>query len=145
MRLQFATMALGLAMLTRQIQIRSVTAFQVGSSLTLRSSSSTSTGTTTRSSIRRRRPIPSTDSLFHLVQERSDAMGGHLNLSAVQEDQTTDDISKLFPQAGQNIEDVAPRMRFAPSPTGRYEYYYIYIGICINYISFFQSNIYFFL
>lgn len=106
MRLQLATMALSLAILTRQIQYRSATAFQVGSSFHLRSfttSSSSSTTTTTSSGFR-----------------------SFLNLSAVEQvtngavNYTDDnDISNLFPQKGKNVLECPPRMRFAPSPTGR--------------------------
>lgn len=108
MRLQLATMALSLAILTRQIQNRSVTAFQVGSSFHLRSfttssSSSSSTTTTTSSGFR-----------------------SSLNLSAVEQvtngavnDTNDNDFSNLFPQKGKNILECPPRMRFAPSPTGR--------------------------
>jgi len=46
-------------------------------------------------------------------------------LKSTVEDQTTsastdeeDDIRKLFPNAGKNVFDLPPRMRFAPSPTG---------------------------
>jgi hypothetical protein len=89
MRLEFATMALGLAVFTRSIQNRSVSAFNVNIN-------NVRTRTFTTSSFSK------------------------LNLSAVVENDTDDiDMSTLFPQMGKDIEDVAPRMRFAPSPTGR--------------------------
>jgi len=41
-----------------------------------------------------------------------------LNGVANETDGSDDDISALFPQKGKNVEECAPRMRFAPSPTG---------------------------
>ena len=111
MRFEIATMALGLAIFTRQIQMRSVTAFQIGSSFQLRSFISSSSSSTT--------------SKMGIMS---------LNLSAVQE--TTngsvvsngdDNMENLFPQKGKNVEEAPPRMRFAPSPTGRYDLFHIFI------------------
>jgi len=115
MRFDIATMALGLAIFTRQIQMRSVTAFQIGSSFQLRSFTSSSSSTTSSS----------TTSKMGIMS---------LNLSAVQE--TTngsvvsngdDNMENLFPQKGKNVEEAPPRMRFAPSPTGRYVLFHIFI------------------
>ena len=84
-------------MLSRQIQTRSVSAFQISGLSQVRSfstkGSDSSVGKTWRTS---------------------------LNLSAVQAEASSDiDIDELFPQKGKDIMDCPPRMRFAPSPTGR--------------------------
>ena len=133
MRLQFPTMTLALAILSRQIRQRSVCAFQIASSTTQlvhRSVTTTSTedinnngvvASSTRRS-RRVRPGHSGDSLHNLLQGSSRV---RLEMSAVETTDkevvngTDDDLASIFPNKGKNVLDCAPRMRFAPSPTGR--------------------------
>lgn len=137
MRLQFATMTLAIAILSRQIRVRSVSAFQISSSSqllhrSLTSSTTTSATTTTDNATRRsrrNRPVHSSDSLHNMIQEMERNKGKKamtLSMSAVEADKLTvngeeagDDLSNIFPQKGKDILDCAPRMRFAPSPTGR--------------------------
>jgi len=86
---------------------------------------------------RRIRPPLSTDNLFALVTDLKKSgrfphyEGGALNpLGATVEETdisgTINGVSEvddgiLFPLKGKVVEEVAPRMRFAPSPTGRYD------------------------
>mmetsp|Transcript_1867 Transcript_1867/g.2103 ORF Transcript_1867/g.2103 Transcript_1867/m.2103 type:complete len:898 (+) Transcript_1867:307-3000(+) len=146
MRLDIATMALGLAILTRQIHIRSVSAFTLSNrhylsrTFTTGSNSNTNgSGSTTSAAVngrgrlgRRTRPAQSSDSLASILESMNQRHG--LFMSVVEEstssstsvngsssgDMTISDeeMSKLFPQKGKNLDDMAPRMRFAPSPTG---------------------------
>ena len=140
MRLQLAAMALSLAVLSRQMQTRSVAAFTIRTSSlssphirSITTSSTSSPGNNVDISAHRRtrrvRPKISSDSLAALIDERK-RQGIPLHLSAVETENgvatetgdnggSSDDISGLFPQMGKTIEDCAPRMRFAPSPTGR--------------------------
>lgn len=100
MRFQIATMALSLVMLSRQIQTRSVSAFQISGLSQVRSF------TTKRFS-----------------NSGENSWRTSLNLSAVETETSGTsseiDIENLFPQKGKDIMECAPRMRFAPSPTGR--------------------------
>lgn len=78
------------------------------------------------STLRRRRSNPRNASL----KERCASLPGYLDgtLTALQstaedvetiaDDTAADDIKSLFPNAGKNVMDLPPRMRFAPSPTG---------------------------
>jgi len=146
MRLDIATMALGLAILTRQIHIRSVSAFTLSNrhylsrTFTTGSNSNTNgSGSTTSAAVngrgrlgRRTRPAQSSDSLASILESMNQRHG--MFMSVVEEstssstsvngsssgDMTISDeeMSKLFPQKGKNLDDMAPRMRFAPSPTG---------------------------
>ena len=75
---------------------------------------------------RRRRTPHSSDSLLTKVkqlQKQGKWSEETMMFSAVEETATeattTSDDVIAFPQAGKRIEDCAPRMRFAPSPTGR--------------------------
>mmetsp|Transcript_14029 Transcript_14029/g.21298 ORF Transcript_14029/g.21298 Transcript_14029/m.21298 type:complete len:874 (-) Transcript_14029:607-3228(-) len=126
MRLQLATMALSLAIFSRQIHLRSVSAFapQIRS-LTATTTKSSATTTSPSRRTRRFRPKQKSDSLQALLEDM-ERKGIPLHLSAVEilngvaneTDGSDDDISALFPQKGKNVEECAPRMRFAPSPTG---------------------------
>ena len=123
-----ATMALSLAILSRQIHLRSVAAFtpQIRSFTATTNKSPTKSTSSPLRRTRRFRPKQSSDSLSALLEEM-ERKGIPLHLSAVETvngvanetDGSDDDMSALFPQKGKNIEDCAPRMRFAPSPTGR--------------------------
>ena len=127
MRLQSATMALAIAILSRQIRQRSalVSAFQISSSTTNLRTFTTKDGDSYNPVRRSRRTKPrhSGETLGELVK----GMGQHgskLAMSAIEADQEVtngdcDDLADLFPQKGKDILDCAPRMRFAPSPTGR--------------------------
>lgn len=105
MKLHVASMALSLAIFTRHV--RTTAAF------TMRPLSTVSTQSAAGKFVENRRrgviAIP--------YQEFS-------KLSATVEDETTtlvngeEDLVK-FPLKGKNVEECAPRMRFAPSPTGR--------------------------
>ena len=106
MRLEIATMALGLAVFTRSFHIRSVSAFQIVSSTQTRSFA-----TTIRSS-------SSSAGVGVGVGRNGNPL--HASVEAVSgADSDTLNIDDLFPQKGKDLEDCAPRMRFAPSPTGR--------------------------
>ena len=73
------------------------------------------------STLRRRRAPANSESLYSKVmdlQKKGIWSEETMLFSAVEETATTDGII-AFPQAGKRIEDCAPRMRFAPSPTGR--------------------------
>ena len=136
MRLQFATMTLALAILSRQIRQRSalVSAFQISSSTTttrnnlrtLTTKDDTNTNSNSFNAVRRshrNRPGHSGETLSQLMKEM-EQRGSRLSMSAVEADQEvtnndSDDLADLFPQKGKDILDCAPRMRFAPSPTGR--------------------------
>lgn len=90
-----------------------------------RSFTSATTSTTDGSkTLRRRRPLQSSDTLLAKVKDmQKQGLWSEETMlfSAVEETAeatTTEDIV-TFPLAGKRIEDVAPRMRFAPSPTGR--------------------------
>lgn len=84
-------------------------------------------GSSASSSVGRRRRVPnSSDTLLAKVKElqKQGRWGDEtLMFSAVEETATeaatTSNDVIAFPQAGKRIEDCAPRMRFAPSPTGR--------------------------
>ena len=75
---------------------------------------------------RRRRTPHSSDSLLTKVKElqkqgkwsEETMMFSAVEETATEATTTSDDVI-AFPQAGKRIEDCAPRMRFAPSPTGR--------------------------
>ncbi len=144
MRFQLAAMALSLAVLSRHIQIRAAAAFTIGTTSQTRIRSFTtsnklqapSNGNGSSNEVnsrsrraRRIRPKHTSDSLNALLEDR-ERLGIPLHLSAVEtvngvangtgdSGSDNDDISSLFPQKGKSIEDCAPRMRFAPSPTGR--------------------------
>ncbi len=108
MKLHFASMALSLAIFTRHV--RTTAAFTMRPLSTV---NSVSTQSAAGKFVENRRrgviAIP--------YQEFS-------KLSATVEDETTtlvngeEDLVK-FPLKGKNVEECAPRMRFAPSPTGR--------------------------
>lgn len=94
MRFQIATMALSLV--SRQIQTRSVSAFQISGLSQIRSFTTKGSGSSAENSWRT-----------------------SLNLSAVETEASSEiDIDGLFPQKGNDIMECPPRMRFAPSPTG---------------------------
>jgi hypothetical protein len=99
MRLSFTAMALSLALVSRQ-----VCAFSLRSQSAKTVSLSRSNFVTT-SSIRHSRSIRSLS-----VATSSDTVNG------VSEDKSDDD---LFPLKNKNVLECPPRMRFAPSPTGR--------------------------
>ena len=87
-----------------------------------------STDAESNSALRRRRGNPSNASL----KERCASIPGYLDgtltaLRSTAHDTETetaspsaaeDDVRSLFPNAGKNVLDLPPRMRFAPSPTG---------------------------
>ncbi len=85
-----------------------------------------STRSTDGSIGRRRRTPHSSDSLLTKVKElqkqgkwsEETMMFSAVEETATEATTTSDDVI-AFPQAGKRIEDCAPRMRFAPSPTGR--------------------------
>jgi len=89
-----------------------------------RSFTSATTSTTDGSkTLRRRRPLQSSDTLLAKVKDmQKQGLWSEETMlfSAVEEaaEATTTEDIVAFPQAGKRIEDVAPRMRFAPSPTG---------------------------
>jgi len=83
----------------------------------------------TDSTLRRRRERPNSDSL----QQKASMIPGYLDgaLKSTTEDQTDTtesaaatgtstiaDLKHLFPNSGKNVDELPPRMRFAPSPTG---------------------------
>jgi len=80
----------------------------------------------TSTTLRRRRARPSNASLKEILPTIPGYFDGALKSTT--EDQTdttastssavTEDAKPLFPNAGKNIFDLPPRMRFAPSPTG---------------------------
>jgi glutamyl-tRNA synthetase len=94
-------MALGLAVFTRSLNLRSVSAFQIVSSTQTRSFATTIRSSSSSSSVGR-----NGTPLHASVETVSGADSDTLN------------IDDLFPQKGKDLEDCAPRMRFAPSPTG---------------------------
>jgi hypothetical protein len=84
-------------------------------------------GSSASSTIGRRRRAPhSSDTLLAKVKElqkqgrwsEETMMFSAVEETATEATTTSDDVI-AFPQAGKRIEDCAPRMRFAPSPTGR--------------------------
>lgn len=74
---------------------------------------------------RRRRPRGSSETLYASLHPKeykkySEAREHLFRLKASTAEETTttvDDV--IFPRQGKNTDDEAPRMRFAPSPTGR--------------------------
>lgn len=80
------------------------------------------------SGLRRSRPKPDSESLFRLVdklqQEERKFLDIHHGALKSATAETTESIGQepqlpaTFPLAGQNIMNVPPRLRFAPSPTG---------------------------
>ena len=91
------------------------------------STRSTDGSSAASSSVGRRRRAPnSSDTLLAKVkdlQKQGRWSDETMLFSAVEETATeattTSGDVVAFPQAGKRIEDCAPRMRFAPSPTGR--------------------------
>ena len=128
MRFEIATMALGLAIFTRQIQMRSVTAFQIGSSFQLRSFTSSSSSSSSSST-----PSSFTTSKMGIMSLNLSAVQETTNGSVVLNGDDNDNMDNLFPQKGKNVEEAPPRMRFAPSPTGRYVLFliFIYFFVCL--------------
>lgn len=139
MRLQAAAMALSLAIFTRHI--RTASAFTISTrsfTTTSKSTTTTSSTTTTRKSNRRTRPTTgqTSDSLLSLIEQQQKLgklgnyrhEGGALFVSAenaIEEGAAvaggTDAINgeeNIFPLRGKDVLECAPRMRFAPSPTG---------------------------
>lgn len=82
---------------------------------------------TSSKSIRRRRPAPNTDNLYATLypKEYEAFKKSHAELMKLKS--TAEDVSEVassekkivFPLKGKNVDEEAPRMRFAPSPTGR--------------------------
>lgn len=79
---------------------------------------STKSSSTASTGIRRSRPTFSSDSLRLLLEQRNG--NTRLGVSAEVESSAkpTGFLPEKFPLTGKNPEDMPPRMRFAPSPTG---------------------------
>jgi len=140
MRLSFAFMALGFAVIStmQRCRFRCITVafsprIQTLSFSSSQDSSTVASGKSSGYRARRTRPNISSDTLLTLVNDLhksgklpsycSGALLATIEKSDVhvaQPQQEEDGI--FFPQKGRNIEESVPRMRFAPSPTGRYIY-----------------------
>ena len=141
MRLSYASMALGLAVIStmHRCRLRCITAAFSPRIQSLSFSSTQDSTRVTAKSIgyraRRVRPNISSDTLLALVTDLHNSgklpaySSGALLATIEKSDvQTTQNAAQqqedniFFPQKGRTIEDSVPRMRFAPSPTGRYIY-----------------------
>jgi hypothetical protein len=129
MRLDIASMALSLAIFSRHARTASAfTMRPLTTSSSVTSSVSSQLTSSASKRARRRRPVPSSETLKILWEEHimMSQRGSPLRVGAVEGSETAvngsasdqEDILK-FPLKGRNVEEAPPRMRFAPSPTGR--------------------------
>lgn len=127
MRLDIASMALSLAIFSRHARTASAfTMRPLTTSSSLTSSVSSQLTSSASKRARRRRPVPSSETLKILWEEHMTSQrGSPLRVGAVEGSETAvngsapdqEDVVK-FPLKGRNVEEAPPRMRFAPSPTG---------------------------
>jgi hypothetical protein len=134
MRLHIASMALSLAIFTRNV--RTATAFTMRPITTATATASSKAGSSVSVSSTRR-AAPSSNSLASLMDRNSMSMSMSISIrefslgvGAVEGETETaanananDNVNReaevvRFPQKGKNVELSPPRMRFAPSPTG---------------------------
>eukprot|EP00594_Rhizosolenia_setigera_P013839 CAMPEP_0178955550 /NCGR_PEP_ID=MMETSP0789-20121207/9670_1 /TAXON_ID=3005 /ORGANISM="Rhizosolenia setigera, Strain CCMP 1694" /LENGTH=878 /DNA_ID=CAMNT_0020637199 /DNA_START=276 /DNA_END=2912 /DNA_ORIENTATION=- len=81
---------------------------------------------TSSKSIRRRRPAPNTDNLYATLYPKEYEAFKKSHAEIMKLKSTAEDVSEVassekkivFPLRGKNVDEEAPRMRFAPSPTG---------------------------
>ena len=136
MRLQIPSMAL-IAILSRHVRTASAFTMRPLTTVTTTVTASTSARAQVTRRVRRSRPQVSSASLASLLESKKDAHTTSSSSSSSSSSSTTslrvasvedvvngngdavDEDAVVFPLLGKNVKDCPPRMRFAPSPTGR--------------------------
>ena len=132
MRLQIPSMAL-IAILSRHVRTASAFTMRPLTTVTTTVTASTSARAQVTRRVRRSRPQVSSASLASLLESKKDAhttssssssSTTSLRVASVEDvvngnGDAVDEDAVVFPLLGKNVKDCPPRMRFAPSPTGR--------------------------